>query len=674
MDTVQQRRRMVETDIEARGVRDSTILEAMREVPRERFVDEELAEYAYADAPLPIEEGQTISQPFVVALMAEAMELEPDDRVLEVGAGSGYAAAVLSRIAGEVWSIERHGPLAEAAAERCRALGYDNVRIVHGDGTLGLPEHAPYDAIAVAAGAPRVPRALLEQLAPGGRLVIPVGDDPRTQQLLRVRRAGEDVYVREDLGGVRFVPLIGAQGWQDAGAAPAPEILEEEGPIAVAARAPEQEERSLATLIGECAEPLDSIEDGDVGSLLERIGEARVVLLGEATHGTSEFYRMRSRLTRELVTGAGFDVLAIEGDWPDVARVDRFVRHRAPVEGPPPFQRFPTWMWRNREFAELVDWLREHNRAIEAERRVTVVGLDLYSLYASRDAVLRFLERVDPPTAAAARTRYGCLSRWERDPAAYGRAALTPPYRTCEREAVAMLVDLHRRRIDYELDHRDGLEYFDALQNARVVVDAERYYRVMYYGHVESWNLRDQHMFAALRAVLEERGPGSRAVVWAHNSHLGDARSTEMGVRGEVNVGQLAREHFGAAAYAIGFSTDHGVVSAASEWEGPMERKRIRPALEGSYESLCHRAQREAFLLHLREPRREELREELRAPRLERAIGVIYRPETELASHYFQAVLPEQFDSWVWFDETGPVDAFRALPAEGVPDTYPFGL
>ena len=320
-----------------------------------------------------------------------------------------------------------------------------------------------------------------------------------------------------------------------------------------------------------------------------------------------------------------------------------------------------------------MNWLRDHNQTDAApERRVGFYGLDLYSLYTSIEAVLRYLDDVDPDAARVARTRYGHLTPWQGDPAAYGRAVMTSGYRDCEEHVVAMLRDMLDKRLEYQL--RDGERYLDALQNARVVANAERYYRAMYYGSRESWNLRDQHMFETLQVLLALRGPETKAILWEHNSHLGDARATQMGARGELNVGQLSREAFGEAAYLVGFGTDHGTVAAASDWDGPMEVKAVRPAHPDSYERICHDSEVAAFLLALRHPRRQEVREELTAVRLERAIGVIYRPETELASHYFQAVLPAQFDEYVWFDETHAVTPLDRVETHGMPDTYPFGL
>jgi len=662
-EAAEQRDQMVERHLVGRGIGDQAVLAAMREVPREAFITAELAEFAYEDAPLPIEAGQTISQPYIVAVMAAALELGPHERVLEIGTGSGYAAAVLSRIAAQVYTVERHVELAEAARRRFERLGYANVQVLHGDGTLGWAAHAPYDAIIVAAGGPQIPPALLEQLAVGGRLVIPVGETPRTQELVRVRRNADGSYAHDQLGGVRFVPLIGAQGWGQEPPAVTP-------PPGRGGTRPE----GLARLVREAAEPIGDIERDGLDALLERIGDARVVLLGEATHGTSEFYRMRARITRELIQRRGFTVVAVEADWPDAARVDHYVRHFASPPAPwKAFTRFPTWMWRNREVEEFTHWLRAHNADIAApERRAGFYGLDLYSLYTSIDAVLRYLDAVDADAARVARVRYGSLTPWQGDPAAYGRAVVTGGYQACEEQVVAILRDLLDKRLAYQL--RDGDRYLDALQNARLVASAERYYRAMYYGSRESWNLRDEHMFETLQVLLAFHGPDTKAVVWEHNSHVGNSAATEMGARGEHNVGGLARASFGDAAYLVGFGTDHGTVAAASDWGGPMEVKRVRPAHAESYEWLCHAAAVEAFLLALRQPRRAELRDELAAPRLERAIGVIYRPETELASHYFQAVLPAQFDEYIWFDETRAVTALGQPATSGMPETYPFGL
>lgn len=640
------------------------VLQAMRDVAREDFVGIDLSEFAYEDTPLPIEEGQTISQPFMVALMTEALELKEGDRVLEIGTGSGYAAAVLSRIAAEVYTVERMASLAHLSAKRLVKAGYDNVHVLHGDGTLGWPEKAPFDAIVVAAGGPEVPKPLLEQLAVGGRLVIPAGPTTREQTLLRIRRTSKKEYAQEDLGAVRFVPLIGAEGWEG------PPAGEEFSPRPVIVL----EAKPTASRIARNCEPIASIDSVDLSKLLGRIGDARVVLLGEATHGTAEFYDMRARITRELIEKKGFNIVSAEADWPDAAQIDHFVRDtRIEPTEEATFNRFPTWMWANSQVLGFVEWLRKYNleHFKDAEHRVGFHGLDLYSLYSSIHAVINYLDEVDPESARVARTRYGCLTPWEKDPATYGASTLTGKQHDCEAEVVAMLQDLMERRTEYALE--DGRRYLNAVANARVVRNAEQYYRIMYYGGRKSWNLRDQHMFDTLKLLLEFRGPEAKAVVWAHNSHLGDASATEMATRGEHNIGQLCRRHFKDAMYNVGFGTHTGVVAAASDWGGPLEFKPIRPSHPDSYERLCHESGVSAFLLPLRtcEP---TLQAQLRPPRLERAIGVIYRPETELHSHYFQASLPRQFDEYIWFNDTNPVSPLGPEAGEGLPETFPFGL
>jgi protein-L-isoaspartate(D-aspartate) O-methyltransferase len=379
---------------------------------------------------------------------------------------------------------------------------------------------------------------------------------------------------------------------------------------------------------------------------------------------------MRTRITQELITRRGFTAVAVEADWPDAAEIDRYIRARpARARSWVPFTRFPTWMWRNREVHSLIEWLRAHDLGTqEPELKVSFSGLDLYSMFTSAYEVVRYLDRVDPVAARAARERYGRLTPWQSDPAAYGRAALVGRMRSCEKDVVAMLRDLLEKRLDYAT--RDGDEFFDAAQNAQVVADAEHYYRAMYYGSAESWNLRDQHMFDTMRRILAHRGADTKLIVWEHNSHVGDAAATEMAVRGEHNVGHLARNAFGDGVYSIGFGTDHGTVAAAHDWDEPMEYMRVRPARSDSYERLCHDAGVPSFMLALRTPVRDEVVDELGEPRLERAIGVVYRPETELESHYFQAILPVQFDEYIWFDETHAIEPIGPI----APPEHPFAL
>ena len=586
-----ERERMITAQVVRRGVTDVRVLEAMRQVPREVFVHRGMEEFAYEDSPLPIAEGQTISQPYIVALMIEAAQITPSDRVLDVGTGSGYAAAVLSRLAAKVYSIERHRDLADSATRALSKLNYNNVQVRHGDGTLGWPEAAPFDAILVAAGGPEIPEALRAQLKIGGRLIIPIGELGGIQELVRVVRDGEDRYHEEDLGSVTFVPLIGAGGWAEStmDAAPASSRLWPRRPAKT--RAP-----SATELLREAAEPLPDPDNPAFGAIFDRFAAARIVLLGEATHGTSEFYRARAQITRRLIERHGFNIVAVEADWPDAARIDRYVRHKSiHVGSSPAFRRFPQWMWRNVEVANFVDWLRAHNAALHPNEHTGFFGLDIYNMNASIGAVIEYLERFDPEAAQVARERYGCLTPWQRDPATYGRAAMTTGYAKCEVPVLLALHDLLARQLEYEVKDRDS--FLDAAQNARLIASAEQYYRAMYYATAESWNLRDQHMFETLSHLMNWRGKNAKAIVWAHNSHIGNAAATDMGkTRDEINVGQLCREKFGTEAVLIGFGTDRGTVAAADDWGGPMKIKTVRPAHAESYERLCLTAACDAFL------------------------------------------------------------------------------
>ncbi len=650
------RQQMINDQLVARGIRDQTVLNALNAVPREAFIPADLVEFAYKDAPLSIEENQTISQPYIVALMTAALELQSDDRVLEVGTGSGYAAAVLGEICEQVYTIERHKVLADTAQAKLKELGYTDVQVRHGDGTLGWPENAPFNAIIVAAGGPEVPQTLKEQLAIGGRMVIPVGTSLKSQKLVRIQRISNNEYKTEELEDVRFVPLIGAAGWKE----------KSDG----TSRA-----RTLPELIGQSSESFTSIDNVNLDNLLERIGDSRVVLLGEASHGTAEFYDMRARITKELIEKKGFTIVTAEADWPDAAHINRYIQgqqQKSALQNKP-FSRFPTWMWANQSMLEFTHWLHDYNNKTKSsEQKVGFYGLDLYSLYGSIDSVLDYLQKVDPKMVKTARERYGCLMPWSDEPSLYGGAVITQKHEGCETEVLKNLQDLLKKRLEYSAAHEE--QFFDAEQNAKLIVDAERYYRTMYYAEDNSWNQRDQHMMKVLQAVLDFKGPKSKAVVWAHNSHIGDARATQMSARGELNIGQLARQKYGEKVYNIGFGTDHGTVAAASDWGGPMEIKQVQPSHIDSYEHIFHDVPTDNFLLPLRYPLNEHIRKKLLPERLERAIGVIYRPETERQSHYFYASLPAQFDEYIWFDKTRAVEALTKEREEGAFDTFPFGV
>ncbi|HEX9281635.1 MAG TPA: erythromycin esterase family protein [Candidatus Udaeobacter sp.] len=440
-----------------------------------------------------------------------------------------------------------------------------------------------------------------------------------------------------------------------------------------------------AEFVREMAQPLSG-EARDYDALLQLIGDARFVLIGEASHGTYEFYFERAAITKRLIVEKGFSIIAIEADWPDTARVHRYVRGGSSdasldqsLSG---FRRFPIWMWRNKVVLEFVQWLRGFNEELDRKRApVGFYGMDLYSLHASIEAVLRYLDKVDPGAARRARLRYSCFDHFGRDPQEYGYAATIGATESCENAVVQQLTELQQKAAEFST--RDGEvaaeEFFFAEQNARLVKDAEKYYRAMFRGRASSWNLRDQHlrdqhMVETLENLVAHLN-GSRepkAIVWAHNSHLGDARATEMSLHGEVNVGQLVRERFAGDAVLIGFSTHHGTVTAASDWGAPAERKNVRPALRGSYEDLFHQTGLPRFWIDLRGAGQIGV---LQRRRIERAIGVIYRPDTERLSHYFHARLPEQFDAFIHIDETRAVEPLErtSIWVEGeLPETYPF--
>ncbi|WP_394829834.1 erythromycin esterase family protein [Pendulispora albinea] len=428
----------------------------------------------------------------------------------------------------------------------------------------------------------------------------------------------------------------------------------------------------------------------DYNPLLERIGEARFVLLGEASHGTHEFYGERARITTRLIAERGFDAVAVEADWPDAYRVHRYVRGSSSdgdaEEALRGFRRFPTWMWRNADVLDFVGWLREHNEEREARSSldgrpppVGFFGLDLYSLYASMAEVLRYLEVADPHGATKARARYACFDHYGGDAQAYAYATGLDLSASCEREVMQQLLDLQARAMELPARVEDGIgeALFDAEQNARLVKNAEQYYRHMLHGRVSTWNLRDRHMMETLRALdrqlAKTLGRKPKIVVWEHNSHVGDARATDMSRRGEWNLGELVRQTYSTEAYNIGFTTYEGTVTAASNWDAPAEHKRVRPGMRGSYEELFHRVRIPRFML----VEEDQSGFAWRGPRLERAIGVVYRPETERLSHYFHARLSEQFDAVIHIDRTRAVEPLeRDVPWQSgeAPETYPFAV
>ncbi|RVD79806.1 erythromycin esterase family protein [Pseudomonas koreensis] len=436
------------------------------------------------------------------------------------------------------------------------------------------------------------------------------------------------------------------------------------------------DQATITPLLRQYAEPLPALDSSAFGEMFDRYADARVVMIGEASHGTRDFYRTRAAITQRLIEQHGFNIVAVEADWPDAGHVDQYVRGLAPSAWKRHiFSRFPTWMWRNTDVRAFARWLHQYNHTLATERRVEFRGLDVYSLRNSIHEVLSYLDRVDPRLAHEARRRYGCLTPWQDDPALYGhfveRAGLMP----CEQPVIEQLDAMLAEQLAGLIQNDEA--FFNATQNARVVQAAEQYYRAIYRGSTASWNLRDRHMFDTLRALLEHRGPHAKAVVWAHNSHIGNAAATEMGWKGQFNIGQLCRSAYGRDAVLIGMSTDRGKVAAADDWDGDMLIKDIRPSRPDSWEHQFLKAGVPASLTDWRDPARNELRRVLSKPLLERAIGVIYRPETERGSHYFEAMLADQFDAMIWIEQTQPVTAL-ALPKsqrlEPEDETYPFGV
>jgi erythromycin esterase-like protein len=424
---------------------------------------------------------------------------------------------------------------------------------------------------------------------------------------------------------------------------------------------------------------------GDYDGLLELIGDARFVLLGEATHGTHEFYEQRALITQRLISEKGFTAVAVEADWPDAYRVNRYVRgegdDRDAVGALAGFQRFPSWMWRNTDVVSFIDWLRAYNDRLPETERTGFYGLDLYSLFTSMSEVLAYLDKVDPDAADEARKRYACFDHYGDDSQQYAYSAGLGHSESCQREVITQLQTMQQRAAAYM--QRDGIAasdaYFYAQMNARLVKNAEEYYRTMFRGRISSWNLRDRHMSETLDALSthldQTRAKSTRIVVWEHNSHVGDARATEIGRLGEWNVGQLSRERYGDRAFLVGFSTYTGWVTAASDWDGPAERKQVRPALPGSYEEAFHQTGLGNFMLPLQPG--SAARDALLESRLERAIGVLYLPRTERQSHYFAAELPQQFDAVIHIDTTDavqPLEPTSHWDTGEAPETYPIGL
>jgi protein-L-isoaspartate(D-aspartate) O-methyltransferase len=639
----------IQTQLKDKGIKNQLLLEAFENIPTTFFLSKELYPYTFANTTIEDELIKVEPRIFAVAKMLENLKIKKGDKILAIGLDSVYVMAILSRICKEVYTVEANEAYAEWALEVLKNINITNVFIAVGDQNEGWKENAPFDAILITSEFEEVSKQLKKQLKIGGRLLVPIGPDWAHIIFEIIERISEKDYNVKKLKDNFFIPN--------------PKMLPE-------ISSKDFSEKEIVDEIKTKAITFSSIKEYPIDKLLERIGDAQVVLLGEASHGTSEFYLTRQEITKALIEKKGFNFVCAEADWSDAEQINSYVKNQETQKDWAPFMRFPQWMWKNKEVLSFVEWLKEYNAP--NKNKTGFYGLDLYGLENSIELVISYLENTDADLANLAKSRYSCITPYMTDPAVYGKLVLSKQLESCEKEVLKMLVDLLKNK--NKLNHSP--EYLYAYQNANVVVDAERYYKAMYYGSSESWNLRDFHMFYTLKSLLSYFGSTAKAVVWAHNSHIGNALATEMYSRGEINIGHLCKEHFGDKSYHIGFGTHTGTVAAANNWGDAMNVLKVNKSLPKSYENLCHKTQLNSFTLPLREKfSGQKLRELLSAPKLERAIGVIYRPETERQSHYFQAVLPSQFDEYIFYDESQavtPITQSNVRPK--LLETHPFGI
>lgn len=639
----------IKEQLEDKGIRNTLLLKAFQDVPKAFFLSETLHPSFYEN--VSIEKLLEKTEPRVIAIakMLEELGVKKEEKILVTGVDSVYILAVLSKIYKNVFAIETSKTYSKWALEVLKTVAITNVHIKTGEPEKGWKDKGPFNAVLITSEFNKIPNTIKEQLKVGGKLLAPVGPDWAHVMLEIIERVSDTEYITKALRDSYFIPKPTIHPNVGTETYPENEIVDE---------------------IGISSIPFKTIKKFPIDGLLERIGNARVVLLGEASHGTSEFYAMRQEITKALIERKGFNIVTAEADWSDAEQINNYVRNQYTPQEWMPFGRFPEWMWKNTDVLNFVEWLKTHNT--KHSNTVGFYGLDLYGLENSIDLVLKYLQNIDPELAELAKSHYACIMPYKSSPTTYGKLVQNNRLISCENEVIKVLFDLLKNK--NKLNHSP--EYFHAYQNATVVVNAERYYKAMYYGSAESWNLRDFHMFYTLKSLLSYFGKDSKAVVWAHNSHIGNAYSTEMYARGEINIGHLCKEHFGSKSYHIGFGTHTGTVAAADNWGETMKVMNVNKSVEGSYENLCHKTNVPNFTLPLREEHSElRLRELLSTPKLERAIGVIYRPETELMSHYFKAVLPSQFDEYIWFNETKAVTPIDTkTETTKLLDVHPFGL
>ena len=641
----------IEEQLKDKGISNTLLLEAFQDIPEAFFLSENLHPYFYEDVRIEKAIERTEPRVIVIARMLEQLQVKEEENILITGVDSVYILAVLSKIYKEVYAVESTKTYSNWALEVLKNIDITNVFIKAGKLENGWKAKGPFNAILCASEFKEIPDTVKNQLKIGARLLAPVGPDWAHVMLETIERISENEFITKALRDNYFIPrptLIPKIGTK---VYPENEIIDE---------------------IGISSIPFKTIKQFPIDGLLERIGDAKVVLLGEASHGTSEFYTTRQEITKALIEKKGFNLVCAEADWSDAEQINNYVRNQYQSQEWMPFTRFPEWMWKNKEVLDFVNWLKKHNS--KRNNTIGFYGLDLYGLENSIDLVIKYLQDIDADLAALAKVRYSCIMPYMSNPSIYGKLVKNDKLQSCEKEVLKMLFDLLKNK--NKLNHSQA--YFYAYQNATVVVDAERYYKAMYYGSAESWNLRDFHMFYTLKSLLTYYGNDSKAVVWAHNSHIGNALATEMYARGEVNIGHLCKEHYGNKSYNIGFGTHTGTVAASMNWGDSMQVMKVNESIKESYEYLCYKTNVSNFTLPLREEHSEKkLREFLNTPRLERAIGVVYRPETELRSHYFKAALPSQFDEYIWFNKTKAITALetKAITEKTrLSDIHPFGL
>ena len=639
----------IENQLKNKGIKNPLVLKSFQDIPQEFFLSKK--EFPFHKKNLNIENRLDYLEPRIitVAHLLDQLDIKKGEKILALGIDSVYILVILSKIYNTVYNVETNEAYAEWSKQVLKNLNVDNVNLKVADEQLGWEEVAPFDVILVASEMENISDCLKNQLKIGGNLIAPIGPDWAHMITEKIQRVSETNFRTEKFRSNYFIPN--------------PKLIPEIG-------TQPHTETKIVNEIKSNAKAFDTIHDFPIDEFLKRIGNAKVVLMGEASHGTSEFYMMRQEITKALIEKKGFNMVCAEADWSDAEQINEYVKNSHTPKNWMPFNRFPQWMWRNKEVLSFVEWLKEYNAT--SIKKTGFYGLDLYGLENSIDLVIKYLENIDFEMADLAKNRYGCISPYMSDPAIYGKLVLTKQMESCEEDILKMLVDLLKNK--NKLNHSD--EYYYTYQNAMVVVDAERYYKHMYYGSAESWNLRDFHMFHTLQSLLSYLGRDTKAIVWAHNSHIGNALATEMYSRGEINIGHLCKEYYGKKSYHIGFGTHSGTVAAAHNWGERMEIMKVRDSMNGSYENYCHQTQIKNFTLPLREEHSgDQLKEVLNTPKLERAIGVIYRPATERLSHYFHAVLPSQFDEYVYFDKTHavtPVSTTNVYPK--LSNVHPFSL